>query len=301
MSRAIGITDGNAGTVAQVRALAEAMHCELELITVAVNPLWRVLPNAAFDLGVHCLFPVTSQPPPEGKPELAISCGRKAALVSAFWNMPGTRRIHIHDPQMSPAHFDAVIAMEHDWLAGANIIQARYALHTITPEKLQAAVHHWEPRFAHLPRPWRAVLIGGSTNKYTFTAAAMRELIGQVERIDGSLLITTSRRTGADNIQLLHTHFSSHARRVFLYTGELENPYLGLLACADEIYVTNDSVNMMSEAMATGKPVHILNLSGHQNTKPAWFAARLQGEKNGAPEMMAGLVASVRQVLAAGA
>ena len=34
-----------------------------------------------------------------------------------------------------------------------------------------------------------------------------------------------------------------------------ENPYAGFLAWADRIVVTPDSVNMLSEACATGKPV----------------------------------------------
>ena len=63
--------------------------------------------------------------------------------------------------------------------------------------------------------------------------------------------------------------------RVYYYDGEGENPYLGLLSCADFICVTNDSVNMMSEALATGRPVYIMALTGHAGTKPALFAQRL--------------------------
>jgi mitochondrial fission protein ELM1 len=39
-----------------------------------------------------------------------------------------------------------------------------------------------------------------------------------------------------------------------------ENPYFGLLALADAIVVTSDSVSMVSEACATGKPVHVFSL-----------------------------------------
>jgi mitochondrial fission protein ELM1 len=35
-----------------------------------------------------------------------------------------------------------------------------------------------------------------------------------------------------------------------------DNPYAGILAWADRIVVTPDSVNMISEACASGKPVH---------------------------------------------
>jgi mitochondrial fission protein ELM1 len=296
--RAWGLTDGSAGMIAQVRALAQAMDVTLEEKTITVNAPWRMLPNLAFDGGFSRIFPVTKQTFPSPHPDLIISCGRKSALVSAALKT-NAKCIHIQDPQMSPAHFDVVIAMEHDRISGKNIISIPYALHDITPEKLSRAEQQWKPSFAHLPHPWNAVLIGGSTNKYNFLFPAMKKLISDMEQINGSLLITTSRRTGAENIRLLESHFRGNGR-VFLYTGEGENPYLGMLACADKIYVTNDSVNMMSEALASGKPLEILPLHGHENTKPTRFAARI-GEVEFPQEMMKSLAQSVRQVLAAGA
>ena len=40
---------------------------------------------------------------------------------------------------------------------------------------------------------------------------------------------------------------------------DADNPYLGYLAMADEIIVTADSISMLSEAYATGKPVHMFD------------------------------------------
>jgi mitochondrial fission protein ELM1 len=40
--------------------------------------------------------------------------------------------------------------------------------------------------------------------------------------------------------------------------GDGANPYPGMLGWADAIVVTPDSVNMLSEAAATGAPVHTL-------------------------------------------
>jgi mitochondrial fission protein ELM1 len=292
--KALGITDGSAGMEAQVRALAEAMQLDVEMLAVKVNSAWKILPNIARDIGLHLLFPVTPQKiPPAG---IIISCGRKGALVSATIKNRA-KRIHIQAPQMSPKHFDVVIAMEHDNIQAANILQTPYALHNITPEKLASAQAHWQPKFEHLQKPWNAVLIGGSTNKYTLGGNAMRELIAQIEKIEGSLLITTSRRTGEENIKLLTHHFGGRNNKVFLYTGEVENPYMGMLACADKIYATNDSVNMMSEAIASGKPTFILPLLGHNNTKPARFAETLNTQRISPQAMMKELASSVRQML----
>src|SRR3546814_11848216 len=47
-----------------------------------------------------------------------------------------------------------------------------------------------------------------------------------------------------------------------IWDGDGPNPYLGFLGFADAVVVTSDSVNMVSEAAATGKPVHVFHLDG---------------------------------------
>lgn len=292
--KVLGLTDGSAGMETQVKALASAMNLPVVMQQVAVSAPWRYLPNMMFGLLGRILH-VTRQKFTEA--DVILSCGRKGALASAALKTKA-KKIHIQDPQMSPHHFDVVIVMEHDRLRGPNILTTPFALHDITIEKMQQAAKHWEPRFSHLPKPWNAVLIGGSTNKYRFGEAALQDLIQQIDAIGGSLLMTTSRRTGEDNIHALVKHYGNQKGRVFLYTGELENPYPGLLACADRIYVTNDSVNMMSEAAASGRPVSILPLLGHTNTKPARFAEKLYTITDSPQLMMSELGKSVRQMLA---
>ena len=41
-----------------------------------------------------------------------------------------------------------------------------------------------------------------------------------------------------------------------------ENPYYGLLAHADRLVVTSDSIAMLSEAVGAGKPVYLFDLAG---------------------------------------
>ena len=60
-----------------------------------------------------------------------------------------------------------------------------------------------------------------------------------------------------------------------IWDGKRKNPYFGILAHADSLIVTGDSVNMVSEAIATGKPVYIFQLSGG-NSKFDLFHKRLQ-------------------------
>jgi uncharacterized protein len=221
-------------------------------------------------------------------PDLVISCGRKGALAAMGMRylaqqVPGikTRFIHIQDPQVTSDHYDMVIAMAHDKITGANVIKTRFALHAVTPQGLEAACAQFAPQFAPYAKPYIAVLLGGSTNKYTLKRRYMHKMIEELKRTlsqsSGSLLITPSRRTGKSNVALLKESFAfaEGDNKAYVYDFTGENPYAGMLALADFIIVTNDSVNMMSEAYATGKPVYILPLPGHRGTKPARFAEAL--------------------------
>ena len=60
-----------------------------------------------------------------------------------------------------------------------------------------------------------------------------------------------------------------------VWDGTSENPYFAFLALADAFLVTADSVSMISEAAATGKPVHILCLDGG-NAKFSRFHAAMR-------------------------
>jgi mitochondrial fission protein ELM1 len=76
----------------------------------------------------------------------------------------------------------------------------------------------------------------------------------------GSLLISTSRRTGAAAADALARAVSvpAHIHRWGEGgNGQGENPYFAFLALADALIVTGESMSMCSEACATGKPVYI--------------------------------------------
>ena len=50
-----------------------------------------------------------------------------------------------------------------------------------------------------------------------------------------------------------------------VWDGAGENPYFAFLALADAIVVTEDSVNMVTEAAGTGKPVYVQSLAGRSS------------------------------------
>jgi len=276
-----GITSGGAGMVAQVRALAATLGVEPEMKKTQLRAPFVYLPNRAFTGPLASLVvPLLEAPLSPLWPQLVISCGRRAAAVALGIQAraPQTRFIHIQDPHIDSRHFDLVVAMAHDRITGPNVIKTRFALHAITSARLDEARQYFAPQFDDFPSPRVAVLLGGSTNKYRLRPPAMQEMILKLQQLlhysGASLLITPSRRTGAENVALLKQAFASD-ERVYIYDGREENPYMGMLALADAIIVTDDSVNMMSEAHATGKPLYLLPMPGHADTKPARFAQKL--------------------------
>lgn len=281
------VTDGRAGMEAQGRALATAMGLNFRVKHVYVRPSMAWIPNIFFTGPLAYLvvgFMLTGDVLRSPWPRYVITCGRRGAIMALGMRAlvrsqkADCKFIHIQDPHVPSRYFDVVVAMEHDAIEGANVIKTRYALHSISKESLAKAASHFAPQFAYLPRPLVAVLIGGSTNKYTLGDEAMRDVIGRLKTVldheRGSLVITPSRRTGERNVALLKEALGGHSD-CYIYDGKGENPYMGLLALADYVAVTDDSVNMMSEARATEKPVYLLPLKGHTDSKPVRFAKML--------------------------
>jgi mitochondrial fission protein ELM1 len=200
-------------------------------------------------------------------PDILITCGRRSVpFAVALKRASGGRMFaaHIQDPRAFRGAFDLIIAMDHDRLpAGPRVIKVATALHDVTPLSLAQAARDWRARFAPLGRPLAGVLIGGDLRGRPFTLEDGRRLLDGLLRLrseaDAGLAITPSRRTPAAVRRLLAEAFAGD-RRTFLWDLEGANPYRGILALADRLVVTTDSVSMVSEAIATGRPVELLDL-----------------------------------------
>jgi mitochondrial fission protein ELM1 len=195
-------------------------------------------------------------------PHIAIGCGRRAALLTrALRSWSGHRcfTVQILDPRIGTSAFDLVIAPQHDGVAGANVIHSIGALNPVDPDWLGAGRTHFA-ELAMLPSPRTALLIGGSNRAQRLDThyfdALLERLAARHAREGGSFLVSASRRTPAALATRLRAAFAQFPGRYWSGDGDGENPYAGFLAWADRIVVTPDSVNMLSEACATGKAVY---------------------------------------------
>src|SRR5690606_4620982 len=169
------------------------------------------------------------------------------------------RTIHIQDPKVAAHNFDLVVVPAHDRMRGPNVLVSRGALHHITDALLQAAAERFAARLGPLPRPRIAAMVGGP-NRYfdlpaDWLARLADELAESARRLGGSLMVSISRRTPPETAAVLRQRIAGLPHDLWL--GEGENPYPGYLALADAILVTGDSTSMISEACATGAPVHV--------------------------------------------
>jgi mitochondrial fission protein ELM1 len=251
--------DGAAGNRRQALALAGALGVVVEELVVAPSApaRWfapRRVPGATQALGAR-FAAVLADPPP-----LAIGCGRQAALATRILCSDRTRVVQVLDPRLSPRYWDLVVAPEHDGLRGDNVITLAGSLNPVDDAWLAAARTQFAA-LGELPGPRTAVLLGGPTSATRFDRGALEVLLAKLEfaleRDGGSLIVCGSRRTPPEWAPLLRARYAGERDRVWLDDSDGENPYAGVLAWADRIIVSPDSVNMVSEACATNVPVHV--------------------------------------------
>lgn len=252
--------DGAAGNRRQALALADALGLPSREWRLQADPLTRWLAPRQW-LGRSGGFGVEfEQALRDSKPDLVIGCGRLAALATRQARSRGIRAVQILDPRIDPAHWDLVIAPEHDRLQGPNVLTLLGSLNPVDEAWLaQARLQH--PALAALPAPRTAVLLGGPTRVVNFNRGALEVLLAKLEyslqRDGGSLVICGSRRTPPAWAPLLRERYASDGHRVWMDESDGENFYAGALAWADRIVVSPDSVNMISEACATALPVSV--------------------------------------------
>lgn len=249
-----------AGLRSQALGLAEAADLAPDMRPLQFRTPWRHIPtNFWFNPRWAVDESLFSAP----LPPVVIGVGGAGARVAASMRSRAVQAVAIQHPRMALSRFDVILAAQHDNITGPNIIVTRTALHRVTPERLAEAKTTWAPRFAHLPRPLLAVLLGGSNGRYRFgldEARVVVEALSEMLRQGIGVMITPSRRTSAQVVALIRDSLAPLG--AYIWSFEEENPYFGMLACADAILVTADSVSMVSEAVATTAPVLLARLPG---------------------------------------
>lgn len=259
------MTDGVVGMVSQALGLAERVGLPVERKDIVLSQPWASLPGAFWPPGVFGLHGTKGARLDPPWPALVVSCGRKSvgpALAIRRASGGRTLAVHVQHPHVRLDRFDLVVAPSHDRIDAPNVLVTTGAVHRVSRDRLAALRVEKPDLYAGLPRPLVAVLIGGGNKAYRLTpelsAVLADRLRAAADALGAGLLVTVSRRTGDENIAALRERLNGPT--CLFYDGSGENPYFDYLAMADAIIATGDSVNMVSEAATTGKPVYIVAL-----------------------------------------
>lgn len=209
-----------------------------------------------------------SQLPIENLPKVVIGCGRHSipyllSLKKTYQD--AIKTIYILDPRISPSYFDLVVSKEMDPVNGENVIKSFGSIHSLSTDYLQTKADTLTPLLSSLPPPYLFVSIGGGskTCRYLFTKGRCLKLIKFLDNVissfSGSILITPSRRTGNNNIELLSNHYANNKKVYFDQSGS-SDIYHGMLGIASYCLISNDSINMLTEACIRDIPIYHFKL-----------------------------------------
>jgi mitochondrial fission protein ELM1 len=255
-----------AGDNSQVLGLGEALGWPLEEKHFVYTGFEKFvnLPFGAHLLGVVRDQSSTLEAP---WPDLVISAGRKNEPIARYIRQRAdkpVRLVHVGRPWARVETWDLVITTPQYRLPDdPNVLHNDTPLHRVTRERLDAAAETWRERVAHLPKPHVTVLAGGNSGPYPFDRASGERLATQADALardlGGSILVTTSARTLDETTDALFSGIESPSILYRWKKDDADNPFFAFLGLADHVIVTADSVSMMTEACATGRPVYLFD------------------------------------------
>jgi uncharacterized protein len=267
-TRVLVLSSGKAGHETNCLGVAEALGATYETRVVRPRGLFgRLAPYGPVDPKDRPGRAGGLLPPPY--PDIVIACGRVTVpYIRALKRAAGRRIVaaFLQDPHYARGEFDLIWTPRHDRLAGPNVMETLTSPHPFSAARLAALRAAPDPRIARLPAPRAAILLGGPSGAHAFAPRDLARLSEAMRAVAGqgySVMATPSRRTPEALMAAAREGLKDVVpAKVFVWDGAGENPYAAMLAGADAILVTADSVNMMGEAVATGAPVHIFEPTG---------------------------------------
>jgi mitochondrial fission protein ELM1 len=196
------------------------------------------------------------------KPDVVVSCGSGLAAVNFVVSRENlARSVVVMRPSIfSVKRFDLVVMPRHDNPPERkNVAVTEGALNIIAEDYLAHCKSGLEPLVKLNKDLVIGLLIGGDTKSFRLRDGLMNEVVSQVktalDKLDGQILVTTSRRTNARVESLLKEGFKDYSRCKFLVIANEKNlpgALGGILALSRIIIVSPESISMISEAASSG-------------------------------------------------
>ncbi len=215
-----------------------------------------------------------------GAGALFIAAGSSAApFALALARIARGRSCVMMTPSAIPASsFDYAVVPWHDHpRPSPNVLVTLGAPNSIFPDELKR--RGWELAERNPPseesRGRWGLMIGGDDANYSISeewiSMALPPILSAAEGLGIDLYITTSRRTsaGAEEVLSLLAPLYPSVRMLLLASKEDFNPVPGMLGLCSRLFVTEDSVSMVSEAITAGREVFLLRVGRRGGARSA--------------------------------
>ena len=244
-------TDGKAGHDKQSLALVESLMNQTKCRLFDFNV--QDQRNPILDI----IFKNYKLPEGITKPDIAIGAGHKTHLhLLAIKRCLNAKIVVIMKPSIPLIFFDLCIIPKHDGIKnGPNIINTQSSL-----VKFNSNLKKKENT--------GLILIGGPSKHYFWDSKTVLEEICKISKKFKfrKLLLSTSRRTPFDFLDQLNELNISDIK-VYEYS-KIKSDWLDKhINKVKNIWVTNDSYSMVTEALASGADVDIIGLKVKQDSK----------------------------------
>lgn len=275
------LVDSRVGNSNQAIALADELGKMYETKYIEYNCLAR-LPNFILALWpFHVKQNTLKKLWSDELPSIIISSGRRTAALAAYLKKLSNDKlkiIQIMRPDINPSKFELIILPQHDAFTQTlpNVVRIIGALNGIQ-KKLPVAATEFTQNYPNLEK-FIAVILGGSNKKWDFNLDNAELLADKINILSQNhsmpLFISFSRRT-PENVEKLFRDEFHWPHIIYDPADSGTNPYPGIIAKANYIITTADSISMCSEAAATGKPLYVFMPDNFHLKKHKFFIQQL--------------------------
>jgi uncharacterized protein len=254
-----------AGDNAQARALGSLAGGTVRLIELRYNWTAKV-PSVLMGSTLTALDATSRKQLVQPWPDIIIGVGRRMApVILAVKALSGnkTRAVCIGRPRMPLSAFDLVVTTPQYALPKCdNVIELPLPLQAAEPASAEDRAKI-ERLWLHFPRPWIVAAIGGQKFPLCLGSQELtaygRNLSALATQSGGSIMLFSSPRTSHDGLNVVAAAAGKEAWRAD-QEADGSKLYRAAREAADMLAVTSDSVSMIAEMCATGKPVYVERL-----------------------------------------
>ena len=252
--------------ISQVEGLAKALDIDFTHHTVELNNFWKLIPPKLTPISQRVYKKIN-----QTEFDLIISCGRKSVIPSIHLKKNSKKKIlniHIQDPKVNFSHFDFIVAPEHDFIRGQNVINTKGAIHYLTEGEIIKNKDYLSSFIKKDQRKICSLILGGPTKYYEYSSENLKNIFSNLNNFlkknDFQLIVIPSMRTPKNSINFAKDYFGKNHT---IIDNVDKKAYLSALSISESIVVTCDSSSMISEAALTGKPIYVANILPKKNDR----------------------------------